>query len=207
MNKTQSIQPEPSVRQRILVDVFVFLLIVTIGIASRFWLIDIPNFKPVAALVLFGGFYFRKLWPAIAALIVIMVASDLSLGAYNWKLAVSVYGSLGLACVLGAWIKRSVESKERTMGWNQVGRFAIASLVMSTAFYLLTNGAVWWMGSWYSASWVGLVECYVAGIPFYRATLFGDFLFTGVLVGGYALAEEMAIRMSSSRSGQLHSVV
>ncbi len=125
MNKTEKNLTDLTHRQQLLIDVIVFLLIVTVGIASRFWLSDVPNFKPVAALVLFGGFFFRKAWPAMAALFLIMLVSDLKLGAYNWQLAACVYASLGIACGLGVWIKRSVDVRgARKLGWKQVGRFA-----------------------------------------------------------------------------------
>jgi hypothetical protein len=204
MNKTEQNLTDFTHRQRLLIDVIVFLLIVTVGIASRFWLADVPNFKPVAALVLFGGFFFRKAWPAIAALLLVMMVSDLKLGAYNWELAACVYASLGIACGLGVWIKRSVDTRGgRKLGWKQVGRFAGASLVMSTTFYLATNGAFWWTAQCYPASWAGLVDCYVAGIPFFRATLLGDLCFTGLLVGGCALFEAVLLRPVVSSAVQL----
>lgn len=181
--------------QKWLVQAGLFLLIVILGISSRFWLVDMPNFKPVAALVLFGAFFFRRSWVAIAALILMMILSDLKLGVYDWKLAACVYASLGLAGGLGVWIKRSAENG--CLGLKQAGRFAIASLLMSTAFFVLTNGAVWWMGQWYPATWSGLVSCYAAGIPFFRATLMGDLFFTGVLVGGYCAVRSLQFRFSN----------
>jgi hypothetical protein len=186
--------------QQWLVQVGMFLLIVIIGIGSRFWLVDMPNFKPVAAMVLFGAFYFRRSWAAVAALVVIMVLSDLRIGVYDWKLAACVYTSLALAGVMGVWIKRSIEKGSQTrLGLKQAGRFAIASLVMSTVFYVLTNGAVWWMGQWYPATWSGLVSCYAAGLPFFRSTLMGDLFFTGVLIGGYCVLESLAISFENTR--------
>jgi hypothetical protein len=176
------------------VQAVVFAVIVLLGIASRFWLVDWPNFKPVAAMVLFGAFYFRRSWAAVAALIAIMMLSDLKLGVYDWKLAGCVYASLALAGVLGVWIKRSIESgAERRMGALQVGRFAIASIVMSTAFFVLTNAAVWAMGQWYPATWSGLVSCYASAVPFYRATLVGDLFFSGVIVAGYCAVESFQL--------------
>jgi hypothetical protein len=176
------------------VQAVVFAVIVLLGIASRFWLVDWPNFKPVAAMVLFGAFYFRRSWAAVAALIAIMMLSDLKLGVYDWKLAGCVYASLALAGVLGVWIKRSIESgAERRMGALQVGRFAIASIVMSTAFFVLTNAAVWAMGQWYPATWSGLVSCYASAVPFYRATLVGDLFFSGVIVAGYCAVESLQL--------------
>ena len=185
--------------QRWLVQIGMFLLIVLVGIGSRFWLVDMPNFKPVAAMVLFGAFYFRRSWAAVAALVVIMILSDLRIGVYDWKLAACVYTSLALAGGLGVWIKRSIENDSQTrLGLNQAGRLAIASLIMSTAFYILTNAAVWWMGQWYPETWSGLVSCFAAGLPFYRATLFGDLFFTGTLVGGYCAIEALQTGIATS---------
>lgn len=203
MNNFANQKTELSNRRPFFTDAVVFLLIVAIGVASRFWLWEYPNFKPIAALVLFGGFYFRRAWPAIAALVAIMIVSDLQLGVYNWRLAACVYASLGLACGLGVWVKRSVDSSHyRTLGWNQAGRFAMAAVGMSTAFYILTNGAVWGMRQWYPKSWTGLVDCYLAGIPFFRATLMGDMFFTGVLVGGFAIVETLAIQSAGKRTAE-----
>ena len=141
---------QASIDQKWLFQLGVFLLIVILGIASRFWLVDVPNFKPVAAMALFGAFFFRRSWVAIASLFLIMFLSDLRLGVYDWKLAVCVYLSLAVAGGLGIWIKRSIEKDSpNRLGFKQAGRFVIASVIMSTAFFMLTNGAFWWMGQWY----------------------------------------------------------
>jgi len=179
--------------------VAMFLLLVAVGIASRFWLIEIPNFKPIAALILFGGFFFRKAWIAIAALVVIMVVSDLRLGVYQWQLALSVYASLALACGLGVWVKRSLDASQSkgllvTVGNRQIGKFFLASLTMSAIFFVLTNGMVWCCGDWYPKTAEGLMACYAAGIPFFRNTLCGDLFFTGVIVGGYCAVESLVSR-------------
>lgn len=177
----------------------IFLAIVGLGVASRLWLVDLPNFKPVAALILFGGFFFRKAWIAVVALVSIMVISDLQLGVYQWQLALMVYASLALSCGLGVWVKRSVEQSQRNallvpVGFGQVGRFVAASLVMSTAFFVLTNGAVWAAGTWYPQTGEGLLACYSAGIPFYRATLMGDLFFTTSLVGIYCVVQQLVLQ-------------
>ena len=166
-----------------------FIGIVLLGVASRLWLVDMPNFKPVAALVLFAGFFFRQWWPAVVALLAIMIISDAQLGVYDWKLALTVYGGLAVACGLGMWVKSSTETKLGlpVVGKKHIGRFAIASITMSTIFYLLTNAAVCLMG-WYPVTLSGLASSYAAGLPFYRATLMGDLFFTGLLVGSYASA-------------------
>jgi len=189
-----------------LIYVAMFLLIVGLGIAGRLWLIDMPNFKPIAALILFGGFFFRKSWVPIAAAVVVMAISDLHLGVYQWQIALSVYASLAIACGLGVWIRRSIETQQSdqvfpTVGLSQVGRFAIASLAMSTGFFLLTNGAVWVAG-WYPQTGEGLLACYSAGIPFYRNTLMGDLFFTGATVGSYCALGLLCDRLAITSNRQ-----
>ena len=174
---------------RTLVCAAIFLAIVVVGIASRLWLIDMPNFKPIAALILFGGFFFRKSWVPILAGVFVMAISDLQLGVYQWQIALCVYASLALSCGLGIWVRNSLQTQQSdrilpAIGSGQVGRFAVASLVMSTVFFLLTNGAVWCSG-WYPQTGEGLLACYSAGLPFYRATLLGDLFFTSVTIAGY----------------------
>lgn len=58
--------------------------------------------------------------------------------------------------------------------------------VASTWFFLWTNGGVWLMGdgTMYARSWEGLVQCYVAGIPFYRNMLVGNLVLVPVVLGG-----------------------
>ena len=179
------------------IQIVFFAVVVSIGVASRFWLVDWPNVKPVAALVLFSAFFFRRVSTALIALFLIMAISDWSIGAYDWRLMASVYLSLAVAAGLGYWVKSSVDPEATSrMGVGQVGRFAVSSLIMSTVFFALTNGVVWWFGHWYSASWSGLASCYAAGLPFYRATMIGDLFFTGALIGGYMAMNAICTRAS-----------
>ena len=57
--------------------------------------------------------------------------------------------------------------------------------IASTWFFLWTNGGVWLMGdgTMYARSWEGLVQCYVAGIPFYRNMLVGNLVLVPVVLG------------------------
>lgn len=165
----------------------VFALLVGIGWASRLGWLEAPNFKPVGALALFAGFYFRRLWMAWAAVAAMMLASDWSLGFYERPLLLSVYGSLALASLLGAAVQRSGR-RQGVSRWGTWGRFTAASLMTSTLFYLVTNGVVWAQGNWYPSTAQGMVECYLAGLPFFRATLCSDLLFSQILLGGYAWA-------------------
>lgn len=208
MSKHQGIYSKQMIQT--LIYVSMFLAIVGVGIASRLWLVDLPNFKPVAALILFGGFFFRNSWIPILAGVFVMAISDLQLGVYQWQIAICVYASLALSCSLGFWVRGSLQTRQSnrilpTVGMRQFGRFAVASLTMSTAFFLLTNGAVWCSG-WYPKTAEGLLACYSAGLPFYRATLLGDLFFTSVTIAGYCSFGLLCNQMRSGgvRSSKAH---
>jgi hypothetical protein len=161
----------------------VFALLIVAGVAGRF-LIETPNFKPIAALALFGGFYFRKPSFAVAAVMLMMCLSDFRIGSYSLPLMIAVYLSLALSVWLGFEIRRRSSSGQ--IGWQQAVGFAGASIIMSIMFFVLTNSAVWWTSAWYPATLIGLGECYSAGLPFFRWTVQGDLFFTVMTVGSYA---------------------
>lgn len=170
-----------------LITLAVLGLMVACGWASRVGWVEMPNFKPVGALALFAGFYFRRVWMAWVAVAAMMLCSDWTLGFYERPLMISVYASLALASLLGAVVRRSWRQGGRS-GLRLWGQFLGASLAISTLFYLLTNGTVWALGQWYPKTSTGLVDCYLAGLPFFRATLCSDLLFSQALLMAYAFA-------------------
>ena len=53
-----------------------------------------------------------------------------------------------------------------------------------------TNFAVWATSTTrYAKTWDGLLECYAAGVPFYRNTLMADTIYVVVLFGGLAVVQ------------------
>ena len=57
-------------------------------------------------------------------------------------------------------------------------------------FYFITNFGWWFPGHLYPRTFDGLLQSYIAGIPFFRNTLLGDASFVVLLFGGFALAEK-----------------
>lgn len=177
-------------------EVLALALLIVVSVASRFF-IETPNFKPIAAFALFGGFMLRKPSLAIMALLAALTLSDWRIGYYPWPLMTCVYLSLTLSVMLGVGIRR--HSGGTKIGWQTLLGFGCASLAMSTSFYLLTNGAVWWMGNGYSPTLLGLLECYAAGLPFYRWTVTGDLFFTFATLGSYLAFSYLTLK---SRTGK-----
>lgn len=184
MNSSQPTTASPAGYSKLISPALLALLLIAVGVASRIGLADSPNFKPVCALALFAGFYFRNLWAALGVVAATLLISDAFIGGYELPLMLAVYASTALAGCLGIWVKRW--HGNQTQVRSLFGKFAVASLVMSTAFFVFTNFAVWGTSNWYPLTLASLGECFAAAVPFYRWTLISDFVFSQMTVLAYA---------------------
>jgi hypothetical protein len=167
------------------------------------------NFSAVGALGLFGGARLRS-WVAFALPIAVMVATDLALWVLTgldpnyppWHISRSfVYGSFLVYVLIGRALART----------NSAWWIAGGSLLGSLQFFLITNAGTWaaepLAGTHiYSRDLAGLLDCLVAGLPFYQGDqlfdlhqfcigdirygalglVLGDLCFSALLFGAYA---------------------
>jgi ABC-type transport system involved in cytochrome c biogenesis permease subunit len=161
----------------------VFALIV-LAAASRL-LPHPPNFAPVAAIGLFAGAHTSRragwLVPFAA-----LLASDALLGFYSPVGMLWNYLAFAACLLLGSGFLARRRSALRLGG---------AVLTSSVAFFAISNFGMWASG-YYPRTLAGLVECYVAALPFFRNTLASDVLYSAVLFGGYALIARLMERRS-----------
>lgn len=151
---------------------FEFFMIIG-GVAMRL-LPHLPNFTPIAAIALFGGVYLNKKY-ALALPLIAMVISDSFIGFHNMMLY--VYGSFLLTGVIGLWLRKH----------KNAGTVLGATVLSSVLFFLITNFGVWATTGMYSRDFLGLLDCYVMGLPFFRNTLLGNVVYTGVFFGSFEL--------------------
>ncbi len=150
-------------------------------------------FAPVAPALLFFGAYMprKRAWIPLVAL----AAADLYLtvSSYSYPLTADVLVSWGwYAAVLfggAALLKHQVRPV----------RVAGAGLAASISFFLASNFAVWAVWNMYPKTLGGLVDCYVAAVPFFRNTLAGDLFFSAVLFGIGALVSGYASEKAHGR--------
>ncbi|HEV2400792.1 MAG TPA: DUF6580 family putative transport protein [Candidatus Sulfotelmatobacter sp.] len=167
---------------------YIFLLF---AVAVRF----MPHplaFTPVgAALLYFGARASRKqMWVPLA----VLAASDVALTTlvyrypFSWDHFVT-WAWYGAMLWLGSTIKEN-SGAVRILG---------TALTGSISFFLVSNLAVWAAWNMYPRTFSGLLACYDAGLPFFRRSVVGDLLFTGVMFGVPVLAQAIAgaIRKSS----------
>jgi hypothetical protein len=135
------------------------------------------NFAPITAIALFGGatLYDKRL--AFGVPLLAMLLSDAFIGFHDTM--PFVYGSFALIVCIGMVLRTR----------RGLLPLAGAASTSSILFFVITNFGVWTAGSIYPKSFPGLVACYVAAVPFFQNTLFGDAVYTAALFGGLAIAE------------------
>jgi hypothetical protein len=183
---------------------FAVVAIVFVGAALRLTGIKVPllgidepaNFAPIGAIAIFCGLHFRnRIWALIVPLLATFVA-DLALAFQNdsystylfSKSMLFVYAGwvLYVACGMGlrgVWKKSTAEKAGVVRGGTMIG----ASLVGSVLFFLVSNFGFWATLSFYPKTMAGLGECYVAAVPFFRATVQSDLLYLFGLTAIYAV--------------------
>ena len=138
----------------------------------------LPNVSPVAAMALFGGAYFADKRMALIIPFLALFLSDLVLGLHDTM--IFVYAGFGLTVAIGFLLKDRVT----------VTNTAFATVLSSLLFFLLTNLGAWMTSGLYAKSAEGLLQAYVAGIPFLQNSLLGNLVFVGVIFGGYHLLQK-----------------
>jgi len=134
-----------------------------------------PNFTPIGAIALFAGSEIKDLRLAIGVTLGSMILSDLVIGSDVTSIA--VYLALTISVFVGRYLKSSVSFRT-----GFISAFACAVI-----FFLVTNFAVWGWSGIYPRTLLGLSECFVAAIPFFRNTLVSDILYLGALSSIYYL--------------------
>lgn len=163
-------------KKLLIVSVLIFL-----AALSRL-LPHIENFTPIGAIALFGGTFIQDKKRAFLIPLSAMLVSDLLLqvvtgnGFHNTM--VFVYGAFFIITSLGFLLRKRVQRQT----------IMVSSLVGSMIFFFITNFGVWATG-YYGYGLENLMNCYIAGIPFFRGTVMGDLFFNLVLFGSFAIIQ------------------
>jgi hypothetical protein len=146
------------------------------------------NFPPMMALAFCGAVYFRdkRYWllPFIGLCLTDLYINWFYAREYHYHMELGGYLAR-IACFaagigLGAWV-----SRRKSWLWLLNG-----SLVGAVLFYFVTNTQSWFGDAFYAKTLAGWWQCMTVGHPeypptifFFRNTLFGDLMFTGLFAG------------------------
>lgn len=147
-----------------------------------------PNFAPIAAMALFSGAYFNKKSFAFAVPLAAMFLTDAIIGFHSsmWI----VYLSFALIVLIGLLMLKKISIKN----------VVVASVTASISFFIITNFGVWAFGTMYPKNIAGLIECYIAAIPFIQNTLLGDLFYSGIMFGMFEFAKSKHPVLSQAKA-------
>lgn len=165
-------------------SVLVAVLLLGLTLALRF--APLPeNFSAFGALAIFCGLYtsgsFRWWFPLAALFLADCIghfARIPGMGFYHLPSMLLNYTGL-VAMTLASAAMRNWTLRNRRSATSALGATTLVAIISSACFFLISN-----FGAWldplmqYERSPSGLLQCYIAGIPFWRASLTSDLVFT-----------------------------
>lgn len=150
--------------------------------------LTLSNFSPVMAIAFCGAVYFRNRWMWLVPFAALSL-SDLYINwfyareyGFHWPVSgiLARTACFGVALVIGAWVAK------RKSWLNLLN----GSLLGAIVFYMVTNTQSWAADPFYAKTLAGWWQALTVGHPeypptvyFFRHTLFGDLMFTGLFAG------------------------
>lgn len=156
---------------------FLTLAAIILGVALFRYLPHPPNVSPIAAMALFAGATFSDRRVAFLLPFLALFIGDVLIGLHDTMLF--VYLAFGFTLIVGFALRSRLHP----------GYIAVATLFSSVLFFLITNFGVWLTSTMYPLSSEGLLQAYLAGVPFFQNTLLGDVAYSTMLFAGYSLLQ------------------
>ena len=127
-----------------------------------------PNFTPLGAMAILAGAAIKDLRLALIIPLIAMMLSDMLLGFHSSVLF--VYGAIVVMVVMNRALLQKAS----------VTKLILAVLGSAVLFFIVTNLGAWFSHNMYPHTFDGLIQAYVAGIPFFRNTLLSNIFFTAI---------------------------
>ncbi len=165
-------------------DMALMTFLIGIDVTARL-LPHAPGVWPVAATALFAGRTFRIPGLALILPLAATALSNATLPGDDWRVTLVVYASVLVPALAGMLARR----------WHGALPVVAAMVFSSLVFFVATNFAVWAFNGMYPMNAQGLVQCYIAALPFLDRTVLGDLIWTAVLFGGaWLLQHRLTLR-------------
>ena len=172
--------------------IVVFVLLIITAALYRVWDSRPFGFAPQIAMALFAGSVMRdKRFSFLVPLFSMLISDALYQVLYSQGLT-QIKGFYE-----GQWVNYILFTSITVIGFfirkNNVSSIIVGSLAGAVFFYLTSNFFDWIGGGLdinnqpYPKTFQGLVDCFVAGLPFFRGSVWATLLFNGVFFGCYYL--------------------
>lgn len=174
---------------------FIVLGLMITGIFARL-IPHIPNFTPTESIAIFGAAYLGYRYLALLLPIGLIYTSDFILNntiarpffpnaeGIIWYDHYMLFTAIAIVSIvlLSKIMLKTINTKN-----------VIITVITGTLiFFMMTNFGAWASAkSVYPANVNGLLMAYIAGLPFLKASLLGNLVFSGILFGSKAVIERL----------------
>ena len=180
--------------------IVVFVLLIIAAALYRTWDNRPFGFAPQIAMALFAGSVIRDKRFSFLVPLFSMLISDV---------LYQVLYAQGLTQIKGfyegQWVNYILFTSITVIGFfirkNKVSSIVLGSLAGAVFFYLTSNFFDWIGGGLdinnqpYPKTFQGMIDCFVAGLPFLRGSVWATLLFNGVFFGCYYLYTRYVVRV------------
>lgn len=159
-------------------NILTLTLFVAVGVLSR--IIPHPwNFTGITALAIFAGVLSKNNKALFVAPLVALFISDLILGFHSTM--ITTYLGFAIVGFLSLVIhnEKNIHYTDNKI-LKQSGVLTAVALSGSLIFFVVSNLGVWLSASMYELSFKGLVQCFVAALPFLDNQIAGDLFYSFV---------------------------
>jgi hypothetical protein len=169
--------------------VFTLILIAT-AVACKLLFgnnISMSGFSPIIAIAVFSGMMFKEKSMSFLLPLVAVFATDVVIEILH---RINLFDYPGF--YKNQWINYSLLLGCTLLGWAFKGKnytsIAGAAIASPTLFFLLSNCSVWFFSkTLYAPNFQGLMDCYTAGLPFYKNALLATIVFLPSIVIAFNL--------------------
>ena len=132
-------------------------------------LVEVPNFTPTLSLVIFASLFIRNIYALIFIVIASQLISDYFLGFYESMFFVYIsYILIGIYSLL--FLKK--------VNYFPILKTSIGAAVF---FYIITNFGVWFTMNLYEPDMQGLINSYIAGLPFLKSSILSTVIYSSTI--------------------------
>jgi len=180
--------------------VFILILVVLATTCKFFFGPDLAwsGFSPVIAIALFSGITIRQKDKSFLLPLLALIISDTMIEAL-FRLDLFPYAGF----YSGQALNYAILLTATLVGWALRGKtyagLLACSIAAPTVYFLVSNGLVW-MGSqtMYKKDLSGLIDCYIAGLPFYKNSLLATLIFLPAIlvVYNYVVMGKVRLKMA-----------
>ena len=139
-----------------------------------------PNFTPIISVAILSSFFFRNINLAIIVLLISMLISDFLIGFHKYIF----FTYIPLVII-------TLTFKDKILKYKNMLFYSFIGVII---FYLISNFGVWILDKNYEKNIYGLINCYIAALPFLKNSIISTIFYTYLTFSTYNFSKKLIFK-------------